>query len=126
MIIKSAQTVKLAIATLLALALAACAGLGQPHPIVGEWDATISTPMGAMNAGLLVNEDMTGEMRSPELGATALDDVTVEGDQVSFSTTVDAQGMMLTLNFDGMVEGDSLSGHFNSDFGEIAMTATRR
>ncbi|MGM0634298.1 MAG: hypothetical protein ACQETO_14150 [Pseudomonadota bacterium] len=126
MIIKSVQTVKLATATLLALTLAACAGLGQPHPIVGEWDATISTPMGAMNAGLVVNEDMTGEMRSPELGATALDNVTVEGDQVSFSTTVDAQGMMLTLDFDGMVEGDSLEGRFNSDFGEIGMTASRR
>jgi hypothetical protein len=125
MIIKNIRSVKLALAGLLALTLAACAGL-QPHPLVGEWDATISTPMGAMNAGLVINEDMTGEMRSPELGAAALNNVMVDGEQVSFSTTVDAQGMMLTLDFNGTVEGDSLQGSFDTEFGAIGVTGTRR
>lgn len=126
MIIENIRRVKLALAALLALMLAACAGLGQPHPLVGEWDTTISTPMGAMSADLVVNEDMTGEMRSPELGATALNNITVDGEQVSFSTTVDAQGMMLTLDFDGTVEDDTLQGSFDTEFGAIGVTGTRR
>ncbi|MEX1197959.1 MAG: hypothetical protein WEB57_08880 [Pseudohongiellaceae bacterium] len=117
---------KLTMAALLTLTLAACAGLGQPHPLVGEWDATISTPMGAMSADLIVNEDMTGEMRSSELGSTTLNNVTVDGEQVSFSTTVDAQGMMLTLDFDGTVEDDTLEGSFDTEFGAIGVTGTRR
>lgn len=126
MIIWNIRNVKLALAALLALTLAACAGLGQPHPLVGEWDTTISTPMGAMSADLLVNEDMTGEMRSPELGSTALNNVAVDGEQVSFSTTVDAQGMMLTLDFSGTVEDDTLEGSFDTEFGAIGVTGNRR
>lgn len=120
------QWVKPALAALMALALAACAGMGQPHPIVGEWDATISTPMGAMNADLVFNDDMTGVMRSSEMGQASLENLTAEGEEVNFSTTVDAQGMMITLNFSGTVQDDELEGNFNTDFGAIGLTATRR
>lgn len=120
------QWAKPALAALLALTLAACAGMGQPHPIVGEWDATISTPMGAMNADLVFNDDMTGVMRSSEMGQASLENVTAEGEEVSFSTTVDAQGMMVTLNFSGTVQDDELEGNFNTEFGAIGLTATRR
>ena len=120
------QWAKPALAALFALTLAACAGMGQPHPIVGEWDATISTPMGAMNADLVFNDDMTGVMRSSEMGQASLENVTAEGEEVSFSTTVDAQGMMITLNFSGTVQEDELEGNFNTEFGAIGLTATRR
>jgi len=126
MIIKNIRNTRLALVVFMTAGLAACAAFGPPNPLVGEWDTTISTPMGAMNADLIVNEDMTGEMRSPELGAAPLNNITVEGEQVSFSTTVDAQGMMLTLDFNGMVEGDSLEGSFDTDFGAIGVTGTRR
>lgn len=126
MIIRNIRSIKLALAALMALALAACAGMGQPHPLVGEWDAVISTPMGAMNADLVVNEDLSGVMRSPELGAASLENIMVDGEQVNFSTTVDAQGMMLTLDFAGTVEGDTLEGSFDTEFGAIAVAGTRR
>lgn len=111
----------------MALFLGACAGLFQePNPMVGEWDISIDTPVGAMNADLVVNEDLTGEMSSPDMGSAPLNDLSVDGNNVSFSTTVDAQGMTITMNFNGTVEGDELNGSFDTDFGAISVSGTRQ
>ncbi len=116
---------KLGAAAAITVLLAACAAQ-QPHPLVGHWDATISTPMGNMNAELVVNEDMSGNMRSADLGASGLDNVMVDGQQVAFSTDIDAQGMMMTLQFNGEVDGDTLSGAFDTQFGPLTVNAIRR
>ena len=116
---------KLGAAAAITVLLAACAAQ-QPHPMVGHWDATISTPMGNMNAELVVNEDLTGNMRSADLGASGINDITLDGQQVTFNTEIDAQGMMMTLQFSGEVDGDSLSGAFDTDFGPLSVNATRR
>lgn len=116
---------KLSAAAAIIVLLAACAAQ-QPHPMVGHWDATISTPMGNMNAELIVNEDLSGNMRSADLGASNLSGITMDGQQVQFSTDIDAQGMMMTLQFAGEVDGDTLSGAFATDFGPLSVNATRR
>jgi ABC-type glycerol-3-phosphate transport system substrate-binding protein len=108
-----------------AVLLSACAGTSAPHPLVGAWEITIETPIGSMNANLQVNEDMSGELTSQELGAASLDGITVDGDAVSFSTTVDAQGQSLMLVFAGTVVGDVMSGSFNTDFGAIPVSGRR-
>lgn len=121
------KSLKLSAIALVAVFLGACAGLGQPaNPLVGDWDATISTPMGNMSSSLVIRDDLSGEMRSPELGAANLDNIVVDGSDVSFSTTVDAQGMMMTLNFSGQVEGDELQGAFDTDFGALSVSGTRQ
>ncbi len=121
------RTLKLSAIALVAVFLGACAGLFQPaNPLVGEWDATISTPMGNMNSTLVVRDDLTGEMRSPELGAASLDNIVVDGNDVSFSTTVDAQGQMMTLDFTGQVDGDELEGSFDTAFGALSVSGTRQ
>lgn len=108
-----------------ALLLSACAGTSAPHPLVGGWEITIETPIGAMNANLNVNEDMSGELSSQDLGSAPLTGVTVNGDAVNFSTVVDAQGQTLTLVFAGTVVGDLISGSFNTDFGAIPVSGRR-
>lgn len=121
------RTLKLSAIALVAVFLGACAGMFQPaNPLVGEWDATISTPMGNMNSTLVVRDDLTGEMRSPELGAASLDNIVVDGNDVSFSTTVDAQGQMMTLDFTGQVDGDELEGSFDTAFGALSVSGTRQ
>lgn len=107
-----------------ALLLAACASTA-PHPLIGNWEITIETPIGAMTANLNVNPDLTGQMSSQDLGAAALAGVSVSGEAVSFSTTVNAQGQSLTLAFAGNVVGDTLTGNFNTDFGAIPVTGRR-
>lgn len=110
-----------------AVFLSACATTSSaPHPIVGPWLITIDTPFGAMDSNLDVNSDLSGTMSSPELGAARLDSVTVDGERVGFSVDVNAEGQMLTLVFNGTVEGDLLRGNFNTDFGNVPVTGRRR
>ena len=110
---------------MVALFISACASVSEPHPLVGDWVITIDTPIGAMDANLNVNEDLTGQMTSQDLGGAPLDAVSVDGEAVSFSTTVDAQGQSMTLVFNGTVSEDQLSGSFNTDFGAIPVTGRR-
>jgi ABC-type glycerol-3-phosphate transport system substrate-binding protein len=109
-----------------AILLTACAGTSAPHPLVGGWAITIDTPVGSMAGNLNINPDMTGEMSSTELGSAALTGITVDGETVQFSTTIDAQGQTITLAFNGTVTGDQLAGQFNTDFGPIAVSGVRQ
>lgn len=109
-----------------ALLLTTCAGTSAPHPLVGAWAITIDTPVGSMAGNLNINPDMTGDMSSTELGSAALNGITVDGEAVQFSTTIDAQGQSITLAFNGTVTGDQLAGQFNTDFGPIAVSGVRQ
>lgn len=107
------------------LLLAACATT-PPNPLVGAWAMTIQSPIGEMAVDINVNPDLTGQMTSADLGAASLDNILVADQAVSFETTVDAQGQMLTLRFRGTLEGDQLTGNFDTDFGAIPASATRQ
>jgi hypothetical protein len=108
------------------LFLSACATTTEPvNPLVGSWLITIDTPIGSMDANIHVNTDLTGEMTSQDLGSTPLTGITVDGQAVSFTAAVNAQGQALTLAFSGTVDGDSLNGSFNTDFGAIPVTGRR-
>jgi hypothetical protein len=108
-----------------ALFLAACAST-PANPFVGGWDVTIDTPVGVLNAAIDITPDLAGTMSSGEMGSATLTGVTVEENAVSFQTTIDAQGQSLTLRFSGTIDGDSLAGNFDTDFGAIAVTGVRR
>lgn len=110
-----------------ALLLLGVSGFSQADErLVGEWDTIIGTPMGNMSASLIINADLSGEMRSAEMGATALANLVVNGEAVSFSTDVDAMGTPLTLYFSGNFTEAGLSGSFDTDFGPLQVRATRR
>jgi hypothetical protein len=79
-----------------------------------------------MAGNLNINPDMTGDMSSTELGSAALNGITVDGEAVQFSTTIDAQGQSIALAFNGTVTGDQLAGQFNTDFGPIAVSGVRQ
>ena len=105
--------------------LAACAST-PPNPFVGMWNVSINTPVGVMGATLDVTPDLMGSMSSDDLGTTDLQGITVTGNAVSFNVVVDAQGQTLALSFAGMIEGNMLTGNFDSDFGAIPVTAIRQ
>ena len=54
-------------------------------------------------------------MGSDQLGEAPIDGVMYDGNSVSFSAEVDAQGQTLVLDFSGTIDGDSVSGEFGSD-----------
>ena len=110
----------------LTLVLGACAATEPPNPLIGEWLLTISSPVGEMALNLTVNPDLTGEMTSEDLGSAPLENVVLADDALSFQTTVDAQGQILTLVFNGVMGEDAFSGSFDTDFGAIPASAVRQ
>jgi hypothetical protein len=107
------------------LFLAACAS-APSNPAVGMWDVSMDTPVGVMNATINITPDLMGTMSSTDLGETALEGVSAVDNMLNFSATIDAQGQTLTLVFSGQIEGDSIAGKFDSDFGAIPVTGSRQ
>ena len=107
------------------LSLAACAS-STVAPGVGMWNVNLETPVGAMPAVLTMNADGSGMMSVDQLGETPLTGIMYDGNMVSFSASVDAQGQALTMTFSGTVTGDSLAGEFGTDFGALAVSGTRQ
>jgi hypothetical protein len=110
----------------LTLFLGACAATEPPNPMIGAWLLTISSPIGEMALNLNVNPDLTGEMTSDDLGSAPLENLVLTDNAVSFQTTIDAQGQILTLVFNGVMGVDAFSGSFDTDFGAIPASAVRQ
>lgn len=107
----------------LVLFLAACAASVPPG--VGAWDVQMNTPLGNQDAVLTIAEDGTGTMAGQQ-GEQAISGIVMDGNEISFSVDIDAQGQSLTLEFSGAVDGDSLSGEFQTPFGALAVNGSRR
>ena len=84
------------------LVLVGCAA--STPPAVGVWNVEMNTPLGALPATLTLNADGTGMMGSDQLGEAPIDGVMYDGNSVSFSAEVDAQGQTLVLDFSGTIE----------------------
>ncbi|PCJ23879.1 MAG: hypothetical protein COA96_10915 [SAR86 cluster bacterium] len=110
----------------LSLAILAGCAAGGAAPAVGVWGVEINSPLGALPATLTLNADGSGVMVADGLGEAALSGVMYDGNAVSFSAEVDAQGQTLVLDFTGTVDGDAIDGEFGSDFGAFAVTGSRQ
>lgn len=119
---------------LLALAAAllamGCSGYGAPAlpAAVGSWNMTIETPLGTQTPTIDVTGDASGlmvSMGSPDGTVEATDVTFGEDGSLGFTVDIDAGGQQLTLVFTGMIDGDSLTGAFATDFGDMEATATR-
>ena len=109
---------------ILLVVLTACA-TGGGNTFVGTWDTMATTPLGDQASVWTIADDGTGVMAS-EMGDQVVDGIVVDGNDVSFIVEVDAGGQFLRLSFSGVIEGDSMSGAFASDFGDFAVTGTRQ
>ncbi len=97
----------------------------QP-PAAGAWDVEWNTPLGKLTSVLTLNSDGSGHMATQGMGDGPLSGIRFDGNTVNFEVTVDAQGQSLPLDFNGTVNGDSIEGSFGSDFGQFALTGTRK
>lgn len=97
----------------------------QP-PAAGAWDVEWNTPMGTLTSVLTLYPDGSGRMATQGMGEGPLSGITFDGNTVDFEVTVDAQGQSLLLDFNGTVNGDSIEGSFDSDFGDFTVTGTRQ
>jgi len=89
----------------------------------GNWNLVVSTPMGERRATLSLKADggtLTGSQMAD--GSTAeIFDGTVNGNQLSISDP-----MPLTLEFNGTVDGDEVTGSVTlGNFGSSSFSGTR-
>jgi len=93
----------------------------------GNWNLVVATPMGERRATLSLKADggaLTGSQMAD--GNTAeIFDGTVNGNQLSWKVSI-SDPMPLTLEFNGAVDGDEVSGSVTlGNFGSSSFSGTR-
>jgi hypothetical protein len=93
---------------LLFLTLGAVAALAAD--LTGKWNATVETPRGTQNITFDFHVDgatLTGKVTS-QRGETDIQDGKIDGDNLSFSQTVNFNGNEMKINYTGKVDGDTI------------------
>ena len=88
-----------------------CAERGKHMAVDGNWNITLSTPLGDRDATLSLKSDggaLTGKQAADGNEADIVDG-TVNGNDVAWKASI-TNPMPLTLAFSGKVDGDSISG----------------
>ena len=94
---------------------------------IGTWKLTMNTPIGKQTPTLVISEQggaYKGTMEGPA-GKVDLEDVTVEGDSFAFKADVATPMGKFNLAFKGTVDGDSISGSFDTPLGPNPFTGER-
>jgi hypothetical protein len=98
-----------------------------PPAIVGSWNLLVETPMGNQESTLVVSGTaaaLEGKLVSPQ-GEVPIKNVAFDGTKVTFGMTIDAQGQVMELTYEGTVAGDALTGAFQSPFGPAPANGKR-
>jgi opacity protein-like surface antigen len=128
---------KLAFAAAAAFALLAAPALAADSPAAGEWAVEAKTDFGTFKSDWTVAEaegawtlemadqPMEGGPGGPPPEST-ITNLKVDGGKVTFDRALDMGGQAFSMSYDLTVEGDTLSGTANSDFGPIPISGTRK
>ena len=78
----------------------------------GTWKLIVNTPMGTQESTLTLSTaggTLTGTQTAPNGGSRDIEDASVDGNAVSWKASI-SKPMPMTLQFNGTVEGDTMSG----------------
>jgi len=107
------------------------AGKGAEAPkVAGKWSYTIKAP-GMNSEGLLTfkgsGSDLTGEWTSSQVpGTNPISNVSVDGNKLSFSSNISMGSRQVSLDFNLIVDGNSLSGTVGvGTFGTFDVSGTK-
>jgi hypothetical protein len=106
--------------TLLALSLLTASPVFAQTNITGDWDVTVVSPQGANTTPVTFKQDgekVSGMFKAPQ-GTLPFENGTVKGNDLTFTFTINAQGMELPITLTGKVDGDKIAG--KADFGGFA------
>jgi hypothetical protein len=84
--------------------------------IAGTWKASAEGPNGTLERTFVFKVDgnkLSGETTSAMMGKSAIMDGKVDGDNVSFTITVNFQGNETKINYKGKVTGNEI--HFTAE-----------
>jgi opacity protein-like surface antigen len=128
---------KLAFAAAAAFALLAAPALAADSPAAGEWAVEAKTDFGTFKSDWTVAEaegawtlemadqPMEGGPGGPPPEST-ITNLKVDGGKLTFDRALDMGGQAFSMSYDLTVEGDTLTGTANSDFGPIPISGTRK
>jgi hypothetical protein len=120
-------TSKLLVLAAAAAILPVVGAAADPPDVTGTWTMAVETAMGSGNPTFTLEQDgdtITGTYegffgRAPVAGS-------IEGDQVTLSIEVNAQGQDMKVDYLGTVDGDTMTGKvLFGDFGEGTFEGTR-
>jgi hypothetical protein len=77
----------------------------------GKWTGTVSTPNGDAPVAYTFKADgarLTGSTIGPDGSEVKIADGKVDGNNVSFSVTLDFGGMPITMNYKGVLSGNQI------------------
>jgi hypothetical protein len=89
--------------------IALVAGVAAASDISGNWKATAEGPQGTMERTFTFKVDgskLTGDTTSSLLGKSTITDGKVDGDNVTFTITVNFQDNEMKLTYKGKVSAD--------------------
>jgi len=92
------------------LSFAAVAALAADF--AGTWKGTADGPNGSMERTFLFKVDgskLTGETTSSLVGKSEITDGTVDGDNISFSISINYQGNDMKVNYKGKANGKDMT-----------------
>ena len=93
--------------------------------IVGTWKLISDSQLGKLERDLVINDDMTGKYITDE-NEFDIENLVVDGENVTFDLALDVQGQEMALNFQGKLDGDSLAGEFFADGSSVAQVTASR
>jgi hypothetical protein len=113
--------------TMLASTVLAAAALAADANVAGEWDFTVETQAGTGSPHFSLKQDgtaVTGTYKG-QLGEAPVTG-TVQGDELTLSFKVNAQGADLAITYSGTLEGDTIKGKVSlGEMGEGTFTGKK-
>ena len=112
--------------------LTGCALLAgpPPNPLVGTWNVAIDTPLGVQEMVMTVAEGaegLTGTIEGGDLfdEPLVMTNIMVVDCAVTFDVSLELGGEQIEATFEGMLEGDNVSGTLKTPLGDAEVTGTR-
>jgi len=97
-------------------------------PPLGVWDLSYAIGDRDVTAKLIVSEKPDGKLDAKwdsQMGESTIANVKIDGAKITFDRTVKSNDREFKMAFEGVAQGDKLTGASKSDMGDIPVAGTR-
>ena len=94
--------------------------------LLGEWDAETESGQYQFVFKFYIEDEKLKGSFEGSTGIVDMQKLSFEENTVRFTVDIDAGGQSMTIDFEAVIEGDSLQGFLSMEFGESAITGSKR
>ena len=99
---------------------------GQNEALLGTWDVETEDGQFTFSFKFFMEEDtLAGTFEGP-MGDVAMQNIEFKDKQITFSLEIDMGDMVIAVDVDATIDGDSLTGMIAADMGEMSISGTKR